>query len=440
MKFSQYFIPTMVDVPADAAIVSHQLMLRSGMMRQSASGIYTWLPLGLRVLDKISQIVTEEMEKAGAIKMLMPTIQPAELWEESGRFDAYGPEMLRIKDRHERNMLYGPTNEEMITDIFRKTVFSYKQLPLNLFHIQWKFRDEIRPRFGVMRGREFLMKDAYSFDMNKEEGEKSYQKMFVAYLRLFNRMGVTAIPMIAETGPIGGKLSHEFLILADTGESELFCDPEILTLDTELSDVDFSKDLSPIIQRYTQYYAATDEMHDENDDKVKNLGDNLHQTRGIEVGHIFLFGEKYSEPMKATVMDETGKPTPVYMGSYGVGVSRLMGAIIEANHDENGIIWPENVAPFMVGIINLKIDDADCNQAAEDIYNALKQQNIDVLLDDRNERAGAKFKDMDLIGIPWQITIGPRGLKEGLVELKNRKTGEKKDISLNDVKTYFKKP
>ncbi len=440
MRFSQYFVPTMLDVPADASIASHQLMLRAGMIRQSSSGIYTWLPLGLRVLDKISAIVSSEMENAGAIKLLMPTLQSAELWEESGRYDAYGPEMLRIKDRHERDMLYGPTNEEMITDIFRKTVFSYKQLPLNLFHIQWKFRDEIRPRFGVMRGREFLMKDAYSFDINKEEGEKSYQKMFVAYLRLFNRIGVTAIPMIAETGPIGGDLSHEFLIVAETGESELYCDPEILTLDTKLADIDFNQDLSPIIQRYTQYYAATDEMHDEKDEKVQKLGDKLYKTRGIEVGHIFLFGEKYSEPMKATVMDESGKPVPVYMGSYGVGVSRLVGAVIEANHDENGIIWPEAIAPFQVAIINLKTDDADCCKAAEDIYNSLNSQNIDTLLDDRNERAGVKFKDMDLMGIPWHITVGPRGLKEGKVELKNRRTGEKTDISIAEVKSYFVKP
>ncbi len=439
MKFSQYFIPTMVDVPADASIVSHQLMLRSGMIRQSSSGIYTWLPLGLKVLDKISQITSEEMERTGAIKLLMPTIQSAELWEESGRYNAYGPEMLRIKDRHDRDMLYGPTNEEMITDIFRKTIFSYKQLPLNLFHIQWKFRDEIRPRFGVMRGREFLMKDAYSFDVDIKEGEKSYHKMFVAYLRLFSRIGVSAIPMVAETGPIGGNLSHEFLILADTGESELYCDPEILKLDTELSNVDFNEDLSPLINRYTQYYAATDEMYDAEDEKVKKLGHKLFKTRGIEVGHIFLFGEKYSKPMKATVMDEQGKPIPVYMGSYGVGISRLVGAVIEANHDENGIIWPETIAPFLVAIINLKTDDEECNKAAENIYTHLSAQGIDILLDDRNERAGVKFKDMDLIGIPWHITVGPRGLKEDKVELKNRKTGEKTELSIEAVKSYFEK-
>ncbi|MFV0321048.1 MAG: proline--tRNA ligase [Alphaproteobacteria bacterium] len=437
MKFSRYFVPTMVETPADATIISHQLMLRAGMIRQSASGIYTWLPLGLRVLENISQIVKAEMNNSGAIELLMPTIQSAELWEESGRYDAYGPEMLRIKDRHERDMLYGPTNEEMVTDIFRRTIHSYKDLPMNLYHIQWKFRDEIRPRFGVMRGREFLMKDAYSFDLNHEEGEKSYHKMFVAYLRLFNRLGVTAIPMIAETGPIGGNLSHEFLILAETGESELFCDPKILELDNTLTNIDYDGDLSPIINRYTQFYAATDEMHDVNDPKVQALGDKLLTMRGIEVGHIFLFGTKYSEPMKATVMDENGTPIPVYMGSYGVGVSRLVGAIIEACHDDNGIIWPESIAPFTVGIINLKTDDDECNAVSEMLHDYFEANNITVLYDDRKERAGVKFKDMDLIGLPWHITVGPRGLKEGKIELKNRATGEKTEMTIDEVKAKF---
>lgn len=437
MKSSRFFVPTMVETPAEATIVSHQLMLRAGMIRQSASGIYTWLPLGLRVLENIARIVKDEMNNSGAIELLMPTVQSAELWEESGRYDAYGPEMLRIKDRHQRDMLYGPTNEEMVTDIFRRTVHSYKNLPMNLYHVQWKFRDEIRPRFGVMRGREFLMKDAYSFDLDQEAGEKSYHKMFVAYLRLFNRLGVTAIPMIAETGPIGGNLSHEFLILAETGESELFCDPKILELDNKLTNIDYNGDLSPVIDRYTQFYAATDEMHDINHPKVLELEDKLLTMRGIEVGHIFLFGTKYSEPMKATVMDENGAPTAVYMGSYGVGVSRLVGAIIEACHDDNGIIWPESIAPFKIGIINLKTDDEQCNEVAQMLHDYFETNNISVLYDDRDERAGVKFKDMDLIGLPWHITIGPRGLKEGKIELKNRASGEKTEMTIEEIKAKF---
>ncbi len=437
MKFSQYFIPTMVDTPSDATIVSHKLMLRAGMIRQSASGIYTWLPLGLKVLNNITKITANEMKKAGSIELLMPTIQPADLWQESGRFDAYGPEMLRMKDRHEREILFGPTNEELITDIFRKSITSYKQLPLNLFHTQWKFRDEIRPRFGVMRGREFLMKDAYSFDINAQEAKKAYYKMFVAYLRLFDQMGVKAIPMVADTGPIGGNLSHEFLILAETGESELFCDPKILALDTTLEDTSYDDDLQPIVERYTNFYAATDEKYDAADPAVQALGNDMVKTRGIEVGHIFLFGTKYSEPMKAHVMDETGRQIPVFMGSYGVGVSRLLGAIIEASHDDNGIIWPENVAPFKVGIINLKTGDERCDAVSQDLHDALEASGCECLLDDRSERAGVKFNDMDLIGIPWQITVGPRGLKTGTVELKSRKTGEKQDMSIDAIKQKF---
>ncbi len=437
MKFSQYFIPTMVDTPSDATIISHKLMLRSGMIRQSASGIYTWLPLGLKILNNIAKITADEMKKSGAIELLMPTIQPADLWQESGRYDAYGPEMLRMQDRHKREILYGPTNEELITDIFRKSITSYKQLPLNLFHTQWKFRDEIRPRFGVMRGREFLMKDAYSFDINEDEAKKSYYKMFVAYLRLFDQMGITAIPMIADTGPIGGSLSHEFLILAETGESELFCDPAILKLDTALENIDYHADLQPIVERYTGFYAATDEKYNPSDPMVQALGEKMVKTRGIEVGHIFLFGTKYSTPMKANIMDETGKQVPVFMGSYGVGISRLLGAIIEASHDDNGIIWPEAVAPFRAGIINLKAGDENCDSVSLDIHDTLEAGGCACLLDDRSERAGVKFNDMDLMGIPWQITVGPRGLKSGTVELKSRKTGEKQDMSIDAIKQKF---
>lgn len=432
MRLSKYFLPVSKEAPSDAAIVSHQLMLRTGMVRQNGAGIYTWLPLGLRVLKKIEQIVREEMNRAGAVEILMPTLQQADLWRESGRYEAYGKEMLRITDRHDRDMLYGPTNEELVTDVFRSYVKSYKQLPLNLYHQQWKFRDEIRPRFGVMRGREFMMKDAYSFDLTAEDARHSYNRMFCAYLNTFSRLGLTAVPMRADTGPIGGELSHEFITLADTGESAVFCDKTLLDMPAPGLDLDFSADLTAEVEKRTQYYAATEEMHDEaafdalpDDRKVS--------ARGIEVGHIFYFGTKYSEPMNAVVQGPDGQMVPVEMGSYGIGVSRLVGGIIEACHDENGIVWPDGVAPFHVGIINMRAGDEECDTACEQAYQALELAGIDALYDDTEDRAGGKFARMDLIGLPWQIVIGPRGLKNGVVEVKNRKTGEKEELPLADA-------
>ena len=429
MRLSRYFLPTLKENPAEAQIVSHRLMLRAGMVRQSAAGIYTWLPLGWRVLRKVEQIVREEMDRAGAIELLMPTLQLADLWRESGRYDAYGPEMLRIKDRHEREMLYGPTNEEMITEIFRSYVRSYRDLPLNLYHTQWKFRDEQRPRFGVMRGREFLMKDAYSFDLDEAGARLSYNRMFVAYLRIFARMGLKAIPMRAETGPIGGDLSHEFIILAETGESGVFCDRNVLELPIPGADVNYEGDLTPIINQWTELYAATEDVHDGARFEAEVPADRRVNTRGIEVGQIFYFGTKYSDAMKAVVSGPDGVERPIHGGSYGVGVSRLVGGIIEASHDENGIIWPETVAPFRVGLINLKQGDAETDAACEDLYAKLNAAGTSVLYDDTDERAGAKFSNMDLIGLPWQLVVGPRGLKSGLVELKNRATGERAEFS-----------
>lgn len=430
MRLSRYFLPLLKENPAEAQIVSHRLMLRTGMIRQEAAGIYAWLPLGLKVLKKVEKIVEEEMARAGAIQMLMPTLQLADLWRESGRYEDYGQEMLRIKDRHEREMLYGPTNEEMITEIFRGTVRSYKDLPLNLYHIQWKFRDEQRPRFGVMRGREFLMKDAYSFDVDEASARKAYNRMFVAYLNLFGRMGLKAVPMRADTGPIGGDLSHEFIILADTGESAVFCHKDLVDMPTPGNDVDWD-DLQAIVDGRTSLYAATEEMHNP-DDFADVPADKQLSARGIEVGHIFYFGEKYSKPMKAVVNGPDGEIT-VHMGSYGVGVSRLLGAIIEASHDEAGIIWPESVAPFDVGLINLRAGDEACDAACDKAYKALAAAGRDVLYDDRDDRPGAKFASMDLIGIPWQLIIGPKGLAEGKVELKNRATGERQTADFDEV-------
>lgn len=432
MRLSRYFLPVSKDVPADAAIVSHQLMLRTGMVRQNGAGIYTWLPLGFRVLQKIEQIVREEMDRAGAVEMLMPTIQQAELWQESGRYEAYGKEMLRITDRHEREMLFGPTNEELITDVFRTYVKSYKALPLNLYHTQWKFRDEIRPRFGVMRGREFLMKDAYSFDLTEDAARDSYRKMFCAYLNAFDRMGLTAIPMQADTGPIGGDLSHEFIILADTGESAVFCDRALLDVPAPGLDLDFESDLTGVMERRTQYYAATEEKHDEAE-FAKVPEDRQVSARGIEVGHIFFFGTKYSKAMNATVQTAEGENVPVQMGSYGIGVSRLVGGIIEACHDENGIVWPKAVSPFDVGLISMKPKDETVSGIADGAYDALTAAGLDVLYDDTDERPGSKFNRMDLIGLPWQIVIGPRGVEAGVVEVKNRKTGEKTDMPLEQA-------
>ena len=426
MRLSQYFLPLLKETPKEAQIASHRLMLRAGMIQQSSAGIYSWLPLGKKVLDKIAQLVREEQNRAGAIEIMMPTIQPAELWQESGRYDDYGAEMLRIKDRHERDMLYGPTNEEQVTDIFRSHVRSYKALPLNLYHIQWKFRDEVRPRFGIMRGREFLMKDAYSFDIDSDAARQSYNRMFVSYLKTFARMGLTAIPMEADTGPIGGDMSHEFIILAETGESGVYFHKD--WLDTDLvTSVDYSEDLQPVVDRFTSLYARADEKHDPDSCPVEE-GD-LMSLRGIEVGHIFYFGEKYSEPMGASVAGPDGSNIPVHMGSYGIGVSRLVGGIIEASHDDKGIIWPRAVAPFDVAVVNLKPDDEACTACAEELYANLGAAGGDPLMDDRDERPGAKLASIDLIGIPWQIVIGPRGMANGVVEVKNRATGESVEVS-----------
>lgn len=431
MRLTRFFLPTLKENPAEAQIVSHRLMLRAGMVRQSSAGIYSWLPLGYRVMMNIQRIVEEEQDAMGCQQMLMPTIQPADLWRESGRYDAYGPEMLRITDRHDRDMLYGPTNEEQITEIFRDAVRSYKDLPKMLYHIQWKFRDEVRPRFGVMRGREFLMKDAYSFDLNLEEGRKSYNKFFVTYLRTFDRLGLKAIPMAADSGPIGGDMSHEFLVLADTGESELACHKDFMAMNLEAEEIDFEANLQPIVDRFTNLYAATDEKREP--EAEASLGDDLVTARGIEVGHIFHFGTKYSDPLGAKITDADGNEVMVSMGSYGIGVSRLVGAIIEASHDEDGIAWPEFVAPFRVGLINLKVGDDTCVTACDDMYEKLTNAGVEVLYDDRDIRAGGKFADMDLIGLPWQIIAGPRGLKDGMVEFKNRATGEREDLSIESA-------
>ena len=438
MRLSEYFLPTLKENPSEAQIVSHRLMLRAGMVRQSAAGIYSWLPLGLRVLKKIEQIVREEQDRAGAIEVLMPTLQPAEIWRESGRYDDYGKEMLRITDRHERDLLYGPTNEELITQIFRDNVKSYRDLPKNLYHIQWKFRDEIRPRFGVMRGREFLMKDGYSFDIDEATARHAYQKMFVAYLRSFRRMGLKALPMAADTGPIGGDLSHEFIILAETGESEVFCHADIL--DLPVPEADYDGNLDAVIDSFTQFYARTDELHDGDKFAADVPSDKQVTARGIEVGHIFYFGTKYSEPMKAMVAGPDGKDVAVHSGSYGIGVSRLVGGIIEASHDDDGIIWPWPVAPFHVGLVNLKAGHEGCDALCEKLNDALTQSGLDVLYDDRDERAGTKFSDMDLIGLPWQAVIGPRGAENGEVEVKNRATGEKQVLAFDAAVALLSAP
>ena len=430
MRLSRYFLPVLRETPKEAEIISHQLMLRAGMIRQASAGIYSWLPIGLRVLTKIEQIVREEQNRAGAIEVLMPTIQSADLWRQSGRYEAYGKEMLRIVDRHEREMLYGPTNEELITQIFREAVRSYKDLPRNLYHIQWKFRDEIRPRFGVMRGREFLMKDAYSFDLTPEAGRLAYNRMFTAYLRTFARMGLQSIPMAAEAGPIGGDLSHEFIILADTGESQVFCDKGLLEGAIPAADTDFDGDLEPIVKAWTSLYAATDEKHDPERFAREVPADRQVTARGIEVGHIFFFGTKYSEPMDCRVQGPDGKMVTIQMGSYGVGVSRLVGAIIEACHDDAGIVWPVPVAPFEVGLINLKAGDAATDEACRKAYEQLANAGIETLYDDTDERPGAKFATMDLIGLPYQLIIGPKGLKSGEVELKHRQSGERESLAL----------
>lgn len=428
MRISRYFLPVIKENPVEAQITSHRLMLRAGMVRQLASGIYNWLPLGLRVLSKIEVIIRDEMNKAGAVEILMPTIQPAELWQESGRYDDYGKEMLRIRDRHEHDMLYGPTNEEVVTDIFRQNVRSYKNLPLNLYQIQWKFRDEIRPRFGVMRGREFCMKDAYSFDMDYESATRSYDAMYLAYLKIFRRMNLVAIPLRANSGAIGGDLSHEFQILAETGESALFYDAAFEEM-VQNDPID--------IHALRNLYAAVDEKHDPKNCPVPE--NRLRAKRGIEVGHIFYFGTKYTKALNVLINDAKGERILPHMGSYGIGVSRLVGAIIESSHDEAGIIWPDEVAPFKVGLINIKVSDAACTQMADDLYQQLVSAGLEVLYDDSDDSAGKKFSTMDLIGVPWQVAIGPRGAAQGVVELKNRKTGEKSELSIEALQAKLLK-
>jgi prolyl-tRNA synthetase len=429
MHLSRYFLPVLREPPKEAEIVSHQLMLRAGMIKQASAGIYSWLPLGLRVLQKIEDIVREEQNRAGAIEILMPTIQSADLWVESKRYEAYGKEMLRIDDRHGRQMLYGPTAEEVVTAILRDSIKSYKDLPKNLYNIQWKFRDEIRPRFGVMRGREFLMKDAYSFDLTVEDARAAYNRMFVAYLRTFARMGLKSIPMAADTGPIGGDLSHEFIILAETGESQVYCHKDLIEGHVPPVDTDFDGDLSPIIKAWTAKYAATEEKHEPARFEKEVPEAKQVSARGIEVGHIFFFGTKYSEPMGAKVQGPDGNMITLQMGSYGVGVSRLAGAIIEASHDAAGVVWPVPVAPFEIALINLKPGDAATDEAAAGLYAKLEAAGVDVLLDDTDERAGAKFATMDLIGIPYQLIVGPKGLKQGEVEVKDRRTGARQTLS-----------
>ncbi|MCF3595982.1 proline--tRNA ligase [Rhodobacteraceae bacterium LMO-12] len=429
MRLTRYFLPVLKENPAEAQIVSHRLMLRAGMIKQASAGIYSWLPLGFKVLRKIENIVHEEQMRAGHIPMLMPTLQSADLWRESGRYDDYGEEMLRITDRHKRDMLYGPTNEELITDIFRSNVNSYKDLPMTLYHIQWKFRDEIRPRFGVMRGREFLMKDGYNFDLTKEDALHAYNRHLVSYLRTYERMGLQAIPMRADSGPIGGDDTHEFLVLAETGESEVFYDSAVTDIRLGLREIDYDNvaQCRAVMEEFTSLYARTDETHDAATfNEVPE--DRRRVARGIEVGQIFYFGTKYSDAMGATVQGPDGKPVTVHMGSHGIGVSRLLGAIIEASHDDNGIIWPEGVTPFHVGIVNVKQGDAEADVACDKLYGALQAVGLEPLYDDRNERAGGKFATMDLIGLPWRITVGPRGLKNGVVELTSRRTGESEEI------------
>ncbi len=430
MRLSRYFLPVLKETPSEAQIVSHRLMLRAGMIKQSSAGIYSWLPLGFKVLRKIENIVHEEQVRAGHIPMQMPTLQSADLWKESGRYDAYGEEMLRITDRHDRDMLYTPTAEELITDIFRSNVSSYKDLPLTMYQIQWKFRDEIRPRFGVMRGREFYMKDGYNFDLSKEDALHAYNRHLVSYLRTYERMGLQAIPMRADGGPIGGDYTHEFLVLAETGESEVFYDSAVTDLSFGDREIDYDnvEQCQGVLEEFTTKYARTDETHD--DALFGEVPEERRRTaRGIEVGQIFYFGTKYSDALGAQVQTAEGEKVSVHMGSHGIGVSRLLGAIIEASHDDNGIIWPEGVTPFHAGIVNLKQGDAEADAACEALEKALEAAGLEPLYDDRKERAGGKFATMDLIGLPWRITVGPRGLKNGVVELTSRRSGESEELA-----------
>ena len=438
MRLTNYFLPVLKESPSDAEIASHQLMMRAGMISQSSSGIYSWLPLGLRVLKKIENIVREEQDAAGVNEILMPTIQPADLWKESGRYEDYGKEMLRINDRQDREMLYGPTNEEQITDIFRRSIKSYKELPQLLYHIQWKFRDELRPRFGVMRGREFLMKDAYSFDLDKQQSEISYNKFFVCYLKTFQRLELKAIPMAAETGPIGGDLSHEFIIISKTGESDIYFDRKLLEQESELFNVNYSEDLSGLVNSYKALYAVSDDKFNQDDFNDNVSDENQTKSKGIEVGHIFSFGTKYSEAMKANVLNKDGKQATVFMGSYGIGISRLVGAIIESSNDEKGIIWPKSVSPYDIGIINLKQKDEDITLISDDVYEKLLNVGFDVLYDDKADNPGVKFSRMDLLGLPYQIIVGNRSKSDSILEVKNRKTGDISEVSIENITSFFK--
>ena len=429
MRLSEYFLPTLKELPKDAEIISHQLMLRTGMIRQASSGIYVWLPFGYAILKKIEQIVREEQVRAGAIELLMPTIQSADLWKKSGRYDDYGAEMLRMKDRHDRDILYGPTNEEQITDISSHYFKSYKTLPKILFHIQWKFRDEIRPRFGVMRCKEFLMKDSYSFDVSEEEGKISYNKMFLSYLKTFQRMGLKAIPMKAESGPIGGNLSHEFIILANTGESKVYIDKRILDLEIP-EHVDYHNDAKNIVEEWTKYYSVTDDMYDQGTYENKVSKENRMEMRGIEVGHVFFFGDKYTKPLKANVQDSEGKINPMQSGSYGIGVSRLVAAIIEASHDAKGIIWPKSISPFDYALLNLNTKDDNLVKLSDTIYKKITDVSS-VLYDDTNSSVGEKLNRADLIGVPIQIILGKNSIENNTLELKERSTGNVQVINVD---------
>ncbi len=435
MRLSRSLLPTLKETPAEAQIASHRLMLRAGLVRQVAAGIYAWLPAGWRVLHNIAEIVREEQDRVGAQELLLPTLQSADLWKNTGRYDAYGPEMLRVRDRHERDLIYSPTNELLIADLMRQSVHSYRQLPQNLYHIQWKFRDETRPRFGVMRGREFLMKDGYSFDLDHAAAVNSYRIMMLSYLRTFARLGVRAVPMAADTGPIGGDLSHEFHILAPTGESQVFYDAAVENVSLGLDEVDHTDPaaLERMFTAVTTPYAATDEKHDlQAWDRVP--ADRRREGRGIEVGQIFNFGTLYSELVGLQVAGPDGKPVHPNMGSYGIGVSRLVGALIEAHHDEAGIKWPDSVAPFRAAILNLKQADPATQSVCERAYAAMPGQ---ALYDDRDERAGVKFADADLMGHPWQVIVGPRGAAAGTVELKRRATGERQELPLEAALTHI---
>ena len=438
MRLTNYFLPVLKESPNDAEIVSHQLMLRAGMISQSSSGIYSWLPLGLRVLKKIENIVRDEQDAAGVNEILMPTIQPADLWKESGRYEDYGKEMLRINDRQDREMLYGPTNEEQVTDIFRRSIKSYKELPQLLYHIQWKFRDELRPRFGVMRGREFLMKDAYSFDLDKQQSEISYNKFFVCYLKTFQRLELKAIPMTAGTGPIGGDLSHEFIIISQTGESDIYFDSKLLEQENELQSINYSEDLSGLVNSYKSLYAVSDDKFNQDNFDNNVLKENQTRSKGIEVGHIFSFGTKYSETMKANVLNNDGKQTTVFMGSYGIGISRLVGAIIESSNDDKGIIWPKSVSPYDIGLINLKQKDNDITAISNGVYEKLLSVGFDVLYDDKNDNPGVKFSRMDLIGLPFQVIVGNKSKNDSILEVKNRKTGDISEVSIENITSFFK--